>query len=484
MKQHFLPRISIILITLLAAFAQTGCKENTLINSKLSPSNNAIVVKDTFLSCITHTFYDDSAVTSTDIGGLSVYQAVGSYTDPFFGTMNGATYFQVVPLDLGYQLLDSAIIDSAILVLPYSGFTFGDTASKTATQTYQVFYMTDSISLNSTYYSFNSVGLNTTFPLSDPYTVNVHSLRDSFGYTVIAANYPGLRIKLKTPYISSLLKTAQSSILSSSATPFADFIRKFNGICVRTADSRQASTAIPYFELDGSSFYSEASILLYYRNPSVSDTEVIEPYFFDKTHCAHFNGISRSYSHSPVNNLYHSTQPNDQVIALQNQPGATIDVIIPGISKLPSGLISKAELQLTLLPGYGNKIQSTTDSQLLVPQKLYPNGIGNGVYPAGINNGLTYILSDYYPLTSTSPLNILDGYLHNLNRGGKVVSTFTIDIPREVMTSIKAKNDTIHLHINGTSDFYGAYQLVAGGGGYPDTLYRPRLFVVYSKLSN
>ena len=30
------------------------------------------------------------------------------------------------------------------------------------------------------------------------------------------------------------------------------------------------------------------------------------------------------------------------------------------------------------------------------------------------------------------------------------------------MASIAAKNDTLHYHINGTQDFYGAFHLVAG----------------------
>ena len=51
------------------------------------------------------------------------------------------------------------------------------------------------------------------------------------------------------------------------------------------------------------------------------------------------------------------------------------------------------------------------------------------------------------------------------------------------MASIFAKNDTIHLHINGTEDFYGAFHMVAGGGNYPDSNYRAKIKIVYSKLN-
>jgi len=81
---------------------------------------------------------------------------------------------------------------------------------------------------------------------------------------------------------------------------------------------------------------------------------------------------------------------------------------------------------------------------------------------------------------------MMDGYMHNLN--GATANTFTVNIPREVMQSIAAKNDTIHLHIAGSSDFYGAYHMVAGGGSYgrngtSDTTYRAKFVVSYSQLA-
>jgi hypothetical protein len=152
-------------------------------------------------------------------------------------------------------------------------------------------------------------------------------------------------------------------------------------------------------------------------------------------------------------------------------------MLIPGLKSLPKGLINKAEVRIALLPNdpYQNQFQS--------PARLTPMGIGNGTYPAGITVGLTYNVADRYPLYSTSPYIILDGQLHALNNNGTVVNTYTIGIPREVMTSIAASNDTLHLHIIGTQDYYGAYHMMAGGGNHPNPLYRAKLFVVYSKLN-
>ncbi len=486
MKQHFNRHFPIIMFLFIVAIITGSCKENTLINAKVSPSSNQINVYQTSLACITHTYFDDTAQTSTDLSGVPIYQAVGSVTDPFFGTMTGATFFQVIPAITSGSFFDLNSIDSAILVLPYSGFTFGDTGNTTLTQTYQVFYMTDSLtSIFTPYFSYNTKSVDLAYPLSKPYTINLHNLQDSFSTTgVLIKNYPGLRIPLDTNALLSHLKPAQAAILPSSSTPFADFIASFKGICVRVADTRQSPAAIPYFQLDGSTVYTQAGILVYYHVKGaaipVPDTSLLTSYYFSTGNCAHFNSISRSYSHFPVNNLFNSTQANDSIIALQYQPGASIDVVIPGLAHLPAGVINKAELQLCLLPG------SYNPGNFQLPDKLYPNGIGNANYPGyPILPGLSYILSDYFPTGSVSPLSVLDGYYHgNISHGNRQnIATFTIDIPREVMTSIKAHNDTLHLHINGTQDFYGGFHMVAAGGSYSDTALRPRLFVVYSKLN-
>jgi hypothetical protein len=177
--------------------------------------------------------------------------------------------------------------------------------------------------------------------------------------------------------------------------------------------------------------------------------------------------------------LLNSKQPNDEIIALQNQPGASLDIVIPGIKSLPVGIINQATLQFTMLPG-----NEYNPPLFEAPQRLYPVGVGNGVYPAGVNAGVVYNVADRYPLYSLTPFNVLDGRMHTTTVGGITLNSFTINIPREVMTSISAKNDTLHLHISGTQDFYGAFHMVAGGGNYPDPLYRAKLNVVYSKLNN
>jgi hypothetical protein len=467
---------------LIAAAAMfSGCRENTIINSKVSPSNNADSVYALTLSCITHTYYDDSVITSTNIGA-PIYEAVGGMVDPYFGTMTGATYFQVIPSTFDTSIYTGETIDSAVLVLPYSGFTYGSTATDSMA-TYQVFYMADSIGFYNNYYAFSTKAIDANFPLSAPATLNIAHLDDSILVTGI--NHSGLRIKLNLPVVMNHIIPALTAV---SATGNAqDFINLFNGICVRTADSRVFHSAMPYFELDGTDAYSEAGILVYYHPTGTAvDSDNIEAYYFNTGICAHFNNVTKSYAHYPINNLLHSTQANDNVIALQNQPGASIDIVIPGIKSIPNGIISKAEIQFSLLPAY-------TDTALFMyPERISPLGVASATYhPLGTTySGELYSVYDVYPTGYTSPLTVLDGYMHVLPYLGASPSTntFTIDIPREVLASMSAKNDTLHYHINGTQDYYGAFHMVAGGGTYgigtPDSIYKAKVIIVYSKLTH
>jgi Domain of unknown function (DUF4270) len=447
-----------------------GCRENVLMNSKISPSNHDVGVYQKNLSCITHTQFSDTVLTSTNIG-IPIYQAIGAISDPYFGVTSGTTFFQVIPSSLGFTFAATDTIDSAILVLPYAGFTYGDTANRSITQTFQVFALTDSLGdpILSNYYSFNTKSTDVNNPLSAPFTFNVYHLQDSV--LVSGKNHAGLRIKLNLKNLLPKLNAALSA--DSTTASQATFISAFPGLCIRSADSRKTAGALPYFELDGTDPFSQAGILVYYHEHP-SDTSYTQ-FYFNPTYCAHFNNVVSSYGHYPVSKLYASNEKNDSVVAIQNLPGAELDLKIYGISSLPAGIINKAELQISLLPAYKNDL-------FAYPEKLYVTGVATATYPSNFTKGELYNVADRYPLTSLTPLSVMDGYPH-LNFGTYNSTTYTINIPRELMQAIAQKSDTIHLLINATQDYYGAFRLIAGGGNNSDSTLRAKLKVVYSQLN-
>ncbi len=468
-------RLSLPFVTaIFIAVVVTGCKENTLINSDVSPTDNVLGVFDTTLPVITHTYYDDTAITSYYVSGLSLYQGVGSLSDPYFGTMTGATHFEVLPVVANADVYNDMTLDSAVLILPYSGFTYGDTSDQNATQSYQAFFLDESIASNSIYYSYTTRSIDIGAPLSEPTTINLYHLKDS--QTVNNVNYhPGLRLKLNLETLKKRLMPALTSASGSSDANSA-FKSIFKGVSVRVSDSRTTTTAYPFFRLDGTDDYSGAGILVYYHpNGTTPDTALSERYFFDGADCGFFGSVTKSYGHSPLNKLLNSAAENDSVIALQNQPGPGLDILIPGITSLPEGLIVKAELQLTVLPNH-------KDDRFAPITRMYPLRISNGKYPEGTLAGSSYQVEDRYPITSSSAFDIMDCRLHDITRDGVAVESYIMRLPREVMSSITSKNDTIHLRVNGTQDFVGAFRTVLGGGNHPDPTYRAKLFVVYSSL--
>ena len=466
-----------------SVLALSSCRENTLISSRISPSNDTLTVKaDTLYTCVTHTFYEDDNFTSTNLNGIPIYQGVGSLTDPNFGTMQAATYFQVSNPVPGSTFDSTYYIDSIVLVLPYSGFTYGDTSTVTLTDKYQVFYLGDTLGYNTTYFSYSTKPIDVAEPLSAPFTVNINQLQDSF-YVNGVGYHPGLHIKLNTATTLAKLNAAMAASTPTLTSDPADaFISAFKGICVRPADYRTFSGAIPYFRLDplGTDIYSQAGLVVYYRSQGI-DTETTFDFLYNQAGCANFNAITKQFRNFPINNMIHSTQANDTVVALQNMPGACIDIKIGGLTKignnpnfLNNNVINQAQLQFSLI---NSPVNFTSFAP---PDQLYPVGIGNGTYPAGITAGLTYEVQDRLPESSLTPYTVLDGTSHVINN----VTTYTIGLPREVIACINAKNDTLHLHIHGTQVIYGAYRMFAGGGNYPNNTYKAKLIVVHSSLKN
>lgn len=457
----------------ISAIVFGSCRERTLISSALSPANDTVGVEADTLPCVTHTFYNDDVITSLNISGLPEYQAVGAISDSFFGTTVASTFFQISNTT-GLLKFDTAVynnIDSVVLNLPYAGFAFGDSASLSATETFQVFYLDDTLGYNTSYGPSSTKRVDIGNPLSAATTVKLHNLNDSVVDEKGHKHAPALRIKLN--YTNTMDKINRALFKQSSAT---DFINHFHGICVRTADSRKFNTVLPYFSLAGSDDYSKAGILIYYHSLAVPDSAQHLVFAHEQIDCAHFNNITRSYARFPLNQLINSTQANDSIIALQNQPGATIDFKFSGLNSIPKNVvINKAEIQLSLVPGLNS-------SKFFPHDQIYPLGVGDGTWPSGVTAGAEYTVLDRYPLTSTSAYTILGGEPHSVAYGSTTVTTYKIGIPREVIASIAAGRDSLHYHVRGTQLFTGAYRALFAGGNYSDARYRAKLIVVYSSL--
>ena len=466
-----------VIILAISAIVFGGCRENTLIKSSLAPAADTVGVEADTLDCITHTFYNDDVLTSINLSGLPEFQAVGAISDSFFGTTNASTYFQITNSGdlVGFDTAAINHIDSVVLNLPFAGFAFGDSANLSLKETFQVFYLQDTLGYATNYYPSSTKAIDLGNPLSAPATVNLYNLKDSVVDEKGHKHTPALRIRLDKTATWTRIKSAVA-LGASSTDPASAFVNNFLGVCVRTADARKFNTVLPYFNLSGSDDYSRAGILVFYHSLDAPDSARHFAFSHEQSLCAHFNNITRSYSRFPLNKLMNSTQANDSIVALQNQPGATIDVKISGLNSIPKNVvINKAEIQLSLVPGLNS-------SKFFPHDQIYPLGVGDGTWPAGVTAGAEYTVQDRYPLGSTTPYNILDGAPHNIGYGSTTVTTYKIGIPREVISSIGAGHDSLHYHVRGTQLYPGAYRAIIAGGNYSDPRYKAKLIVVYSSL--
>lgn len=464
MKQRIKNTVAGTMIAAVAALSFTGCKENTIINSNLTPAVDNIktfALADSDITVLTKTKFDDSLVTSGTVS--PVIAGCGTINfDPFFGLTKSGLYFQVIPPTSAYTFpIAASAIDSVVLILPYSGFTWGDTTNQSQMQTFTAYRMLDTMSYSANYYSFKRFNVDRANPLGSA-TVNVYGLRNAVNLHDTTVS-PHLRIKLSNNFKQLLVDS------SSQYVDYPTFLTWFKGICVEPDTNN--GTSIPYFELDGTDYYNTAG-LLFYKNDSV-----ITSYEYNTANCKQSNWVSRNYTSAPVAAYYNSPNVSDSIIMIQNQPGAAAEVRITNIAHINSiigkSLINQAQILLTKVDV--NSPAGAVSTTYTEPGRIFPVGVDE--------YGTTYSIADRLPLTNTGTLDFIDGKARTVTIGAFTVTQYSVNFPRELQQALIQGRSEVHLRINGTQTYPGAYRLVAGGKSYSNGTYKLQVNVIYSKIN-
>jgi hypothetical protein len=447
------------------SLVNTGCKEDTIINANVIPSVDSLYAStfpDT-ITILTKTYFDDSIVTSiTPTTAPYVIHALGTVNDPFFGRSNASIYFQVIPEKANYIFSsNNPTIDSAFIVLPYTYFRWGDTSSS-STQTITAYRVTEDMSKSDVYYSHMVKGIDFTGTVSEPMTVDVSKLDDSV--MVLGKNHaPHLRIRLRD-YFVQILKD-----IAAQSGDNAAFISAMKGFCIASTDTANTTgKSLMYFILNNPLDYRRAAVQFFYHEGSNTDSVKTSFFNFTSSDCAHYNRITRNFAGYPAAQYFNSTAASDSIVLLQNEPGAAIDIKIPYLKNLPSVVVNRAQLVITRV-----KLSNDPNADVFFePSRIFPVGVDN-------NNKL-YTLLDLEPGSNGSiPYDFVDGSIQTTDLGGIKISKYIINIPREVQRAITNKTEQLHLRINGTQTYPGAYRLIAGGS---NSLNRISLQITYSKL--
>lgn len=299
---------------------------------------------DTF-QLTTFAYAEDSVISDNPAFAL-----LGSYNDPKFGTVNANFYTQLrlSGLNPNFGDISTITIDSVMLGLEYAGY-YGEFSP----QTVEVYELTESIDIDSTYYSFTTKTTSSTNLVEPGYGTFTPNPE---GITVIGTDTVDtqLRIKLKNTLGTQMITEASSG--GTNFTSNDNFLSYFKGLHVRVNNSSQLSGkgGVFYFNIND----PLSKLTIYYTQDGEQKT-------FDlliNTECADFNHVEVNNSGKPVENVLNDTISGQKEFYAQAFKSRAI-VQIPGMKKLPkNAIIHKAQL---ILP-----VQYQTGAKYLPPDEL------------------------------------------------------------------------------------------------------------------
>ena len=341
---------------LLVLFITAGCKKkdsnlgiNTIDPNELLNSTQI----DTF-SLTTFSIKEDSVISDNP-----AYAVLGSYNDPKFGTFKGSFYtqFRLSGTNPNFGDISTITIDSLILGLEYAGY-YGSFTS----QTLEIFEMTESIYIDSTYYSFSTKNHSVTNLVETGFETFTP---DPNGITVIGVDTVDtqLRIRLNTALAQQFITEASSG--SNTFASNDNFLNYFKGLHVKVNNGIQSSGTGGAFYFDLNDALSKMTI--YYKQDLIQKRYD----FLINSECADFNHVDVNNTGTNVQTVINDTiSGQSEYYAQAFNSRAIID--IPGIENIPkNAVIHKAEL---ILP-----IQYQTGAKYFPPNELSVSARINGV---------------------------------------------------------------------------------------------------------
>lgn len=443
----------------------TGCKEDTIVKADVSPGDNDLgtqTVADTF-TVITKSVLIDRLKTSEKIEDFPVVQGLGTITDDFFGKTNAGLYFQVLPNVVDFQFAAGGYtIDSAVLILPYSGFSWGNRTDPKP-QNFKVFRLEQGMNVDQDYYSNEDLTIGT--QLADVTVDMASAIKD----TIIVAGDTAAR-HIRLPLSNDFITDIRNNIGTGTFSTDEAFLSYFKGFYVvpdSTANYAAGADLLSYILFDGNEDYTRVSVAFYYREDGSNETKTAF-FNYNREKTANFNRIWRNYNGYPVKSFidrYKSTLDiSDDTLLLQNEPGMAIDIRVPYVNSIPESSILKAELVL-------RQISSGAAADTLpAPNRLTIVGIDA--------SGEEYQINDFTGDVNAA-IVFVDGTQRLETVNGNTVTTYKINIPRELQKAINDKRNELHLRIKGAKGFPAAYRLVTGGRNH--STYNAQLNIVYSK---
>jgi hypothetical protein len=358
----------------IASFWILSCKkkETSMGKNILDPNDllNSSQI-DTF-QLKTFSIEEDSVISDNPANAV-----LGAYNDPKFGTVNANFYtqFRLSGLDPDFGDISTLSIDSMVLGLEYVGYT-GDFTP----QTVEVYELSESINIDSTYYSFSSVPTYSTNLVQSGYEVVTPNPE---GTTIIGADTVDtqMRIRLKNVFAKKFIIEANSGGTNFQSNE--NFLNYFKGLHVKVNNGVQPSGkgGVFYFNLND----PLSKMTIYYKQNGIPKTFD----FLINSECADFNHVDINNSGTLVQNVLNDTiSGQNEFYAQAFKTRAVVD--LSGLNGIPSNaIIHKAQLLLPIQYQTGGKY--TPSDELTVSVK-----VDNGLAGIGVYGLYDYINKQYF----------------------------------------------------------------------------------------
>ena len=428
--------------TLVLAFASCKKSPETIGNNLISGDNYIGVYHTDTIEVLCHSYLDSVAT------GNVVNALLGGMKDPVFGTSEAGFYTQFRPSVAGQSFGSNPVMDSLVLQLCISGY-YGDT---TTLQTVRAYELTDTLSIQKTYYNFTTVATSIT-DHANGHQFRPHPRTKSYIIGTDTVPQPIIRIPLSQE-LGQYLMTLDTSAYSRPDL----FKQQFKGLYL-ICDPVAMNGAITYINLTNNTY----SLLQLYYHDAATPEKPMRYNFYVTSSDAYFNHIDHDYTQGSQDFVSQiiddQTSLGQEEVYLQAMGGVKVWIKFPNLTRW-TDTISDGHLVI-------NEAKLILPASAVATDSIYK---APSVYSLiGFNgDSTTYLLPDYYEGSN---------YFGGSYSSSKQSVTFRISEYVQSIIMEKKENMGISMGINGAS--YGAQRLVINGPNAP-VGEKIRLEVTYS----
>ena len=340
-----------LLTMLISLFIFNGCKNPTTIGLDVAPdlALNSKITYDS--SIVTNLLKEDSISTN-----YQTNNPLGFFKDPEFGTTEANIAAALtLPNNTGLTFDNSATLDSAVLVLPFSGF-YGDSINTQfkvdVKELDEKIYQDEAIPnyYNTKQWAHKStvIGSSTTFGANIKDSITIADIRVGKSDTVKRV-IPQLRIKLDNATITQLFLDADSAKLSTNN----QFNNYFKGLYISMNKAFLTNNG-GIFLFNASSVGSARVDLFYKETKTAGKTDTLHKSFALAGNLGHVvSPITWDYSGTNV--ATELAKGNSDKIYLKGLGGTKVKVFFPNLKNINALgskiIINKAQLIVRVIDG-------------------------------------------------------------------------------------------------------------------------------------